>query len=227
MRAGGAVRGRGVALVVAAGLALTACGDVSPGAAATVEGTKIPRETVDEMAQAVCTAEVTYAGLVDQPVQPTPTAIYRELSLSLLINEQLALDVADRLDIDLPPSSYEAGQDAGLEGLFEALPSSALEPFQDYVDSYNRLQALYTAIGAEAGEASSDAPPEVTEAGRVYVAQYAKKQDIDVDPRFGEFTDGRVAGGSGSLSVPVEAAASVGPDEPPDVSGLPDSQICQ
>lgn len=221
------MRGRGVALVVAAGLALTACGDVSPGAAATVEGTKIPRETVDDMAQAVCTAEVTYAGLVDQPVQPTPTAIYRELSLSLLINEQLALDVADRLDIDLPPSSYEAGQDAGLEGLFEALPSSALEPFQDYVDSYNRLQALYTAIGAEAGEASSDAPPEVTDAGRVYVAQYAKKQDIDVDPRFGEFTDGRVAGGSGSLSVPVEAAASVGPDEPPDVSGLPDSQICQ
>lgn len=221
------MRGRGVALVVAAGLALTACGDVSPGAAATVEGTKIPRETVDEMAQAVCTAEVTYAGLVDQPVQPTPTSLYRELSLSLLINEQLALDVADRLDIDLPPSSYEAGQDAGLEGLFEALPSSALEPFQDYVDSYNRLQALYTAIGAEAGEASSDAPPEVTDAGRVYVAQYAKKQDIDVDPRFGEFTDGRVAGGSGSLSVPVEAAASVGPDEPPDVSGLPDSQICQ
>ena len=221
------MRGRGVALVVAAGLALTACGDVSPGAAATVEGTKISRETVDDMAQAVCTAEVTYAGLVDQPVQPTPTSIYREISLSLLINEQLALDVADRLDVDVPPSSYEAGQDAGLEGLFEALPSSALEPFQHYVDSYNRLQALYAAIGAEAGDASGDDPQAAAEAGRAYVAQYAEQRDIHVDPRFGEFTDGQVAGGSGSLSVPVEAAASVRPDEPPDVSGLPDSQICQ
>ncbi|MDF2966620.1 MAG: hypothetical protein K0Q93_398 [Nocardioidaceae bacterium] len=221
------MRGRGVALVVAAGLALTACGDVSPGAAATVDGTKISRETVDEMAQAVCTAEVTYAGLVDQPVQPTPTSIYRELSLSLLINEQLALDVADRLDIDVPPSSYQAGQDAGLEGLFEALPSSALEPFQDYVESYNRLQALYAAIGTEVGEASGDTPQAAAEAGRAYVAQYAEQQDITVDPRFGGFTDGRVAGGSGSLSVPVDAAAGVRPGEPPDVSGLPDSQICQ
>lgn len=221
------MRGRGVALVVAAGLALTACGDVSPGAAATLDGTTISRETVDDMAQAVCTAEVTYAQLADQPMQPTPTSIYRELTLGLLINEQLALDVADRLEIDVPPSSYQAGQDAGLEGLFEALPSSALEPFQDYVESYNRLQALYAAIGAETGDASSDVPQAATEAGRAYVARYAERQDIDVDPRFGEFTDGQVAGGSGSLSVPVEAAAGLRPGEPPDVSGLPDSQICQ
>lgn len=221
------MRGRGVALVVAAGLALTACGDVSPGAAATVDGTKISRESVDDMAQAVCTAELTYAELMDQPAQPTPTSIYREITLSLLINEQLAQEVADRLGADVPPSSYQAGQDAGLEDLFQALPSSALEPFQDYVESYSRLQATYAAIGAETGGATGDDPAAAAEAGRAYVAKYAERQDIEIDPRFGGFTDGEVAGGSGSLSVPVESTASLRPDQPPDVSGLPDSQICQ
>ncbi len=82
---------RGVVLAVAAGLALTGCGDVSPGAAATVDGTTISLDTVDEIAQSVCTAEVTFAGLNEQEWQPTPTSVYRDNVLSLLVNEQLAL----------------------------------------------------------------------------------------------------------------------------------------
>ncbi len=68
------VRGRvaGTALVVAAGLTLTGCGDVSPGAAATVDGTAIARDTVDEIAQSVCAAEVEYAELTEQQFSPGP-----------------------------------------------------------------------------------------------------------------------------------------------------------
>jgi len=222
------VLGRGVALVVAAGLALTGCGDVAPGAAATVDGTRISLETVDDMAQAVCSAEVTYAEeFGDQPMQPTPTSVFRNTTLTLLINEQLALEVAGKLDLDVPPSSYQAGQSAGLDELLDALPSSAVEPFEDYVASFSRLDALYAAIGAESGETTGDDPGAGVEAGRAYVATYADKQDIEVDPRFGRFESGQVAGGSGSLSVPLRTPADTPTDAPPDVSGLPDSQICQ
>lgn len=224
------VRGRvaGTALVVAAGLTLTGCGDVSPGAAATVDGTTIARDTVDEIAQSVCTAEVEYAELTEQQFQPRPTSAYRDDVLSLLVNEQLALEAVDELGLDVPPSSYEAGDNPELSDLFEQLPSSQLEPFQDYLAAYSRLQALYVAIGAETGESGGDDPQAALTAGQAYVAKYARERDIELDPRFGDFRRGQVVGGSGSVSVPVEGAGSEpSQGEQADVSGLPDSQICQ
>jgi hypothetical protein len=224
------VRGRvaGTALVVAAGLTLTGCGDVSPGAAATVDGTAIARDTVDEIAQSVCTAEVEYAALTEQQFQPRPTSAYRDDVLSLLVNEQLALEAVDELGLDVPPSSYEAGDNPELSDLFEQLPSSQLEPFQDYLTAYSRLQALYVAIGSETGESGGDDPQAALTDGQAYVAEYAEERDIELDPRFGDFRGGQVVGGSGSVSVPVEGAGSEpSPEEQADVSGLPDSQICQ
>jgi hypothetical protein len=224
------VRGRvaGTALIVAAGLTLTGCGDVSPGAAATVDGTAIARDTVDEIAQSVCAAEVEYAELTEQQFQPRPTSVYRDDVLSLLVNEQLALEAVDELGLDVPPSSYEAGDNPELSDLFEQLPSSQLEPFQDYLTAYSRLQALYVAIGSETGESGGDDPQAALTDGQAYVAEYAEERDIELDPRFGDFRGGQVVGGSGSVSVPVEGAGSEpSPEEQADVSGLPDSQICQ
>ena len=218
----------GTALVVAAGLTLTGCGDVSPGAAATVDGTAIARDAVDEIARSVCTAEVEYAELTEQQFQPRPTSVYRDEVLSVLVNEQLAMDVVDELGLDVPPSSYEAGDNPELSDLFDQLPSSQLEPFQDYLASYSRLQALYVAIGSETGKSGGDDPQAALTDGQAYVAKYAKKRDIELDPRFGDFADGEVVGGSGSVSVPVEGAGSeASPEDQADVSGLPDSQICQ
>ena len=223
-------RGRvaGTVLVVVAGLALTGCGDVSPGAAATVDGTTIARDTVDDIAESVCTAEVEYAGITEQQFQPRPTSAYRDEVLSLLVNEQLALEVVDELGIDVPPSSYEAGDNPELSALFDELPSSQLEPFQDYLESYSRLQALYVAIGSETGKSGGDDPQAALTDGQKYVARYAKDRDIELDPRFGRFSGGQVLGGSGSVSVPVEGSGSEPSEEDQaDVSGLPDSQICQ
>jgi hypothetical protein len=228
VRQGTRARVAGTALLVVAGLALTGCGDVSPGAAATVDGTTIARDTVDDIAESVCTAEVEYAGLTEQQFQPRPTSVYRDEVLSMLVNEQLALEVVDELGIDVPPSSYEAGDNPELSDLFDQLPSSQLEPFQDYLESYSRLQALYVAIGSETGKSGGDDPQAALSDGQKYVATYAEDRDIELDPRFGSFSGGEVVGGSGSVSVPVEGAGSAPSEEDQaDVSGLPDSQICQ
>ena len=220
---------RGIVLVAAAALVLAGCGDVSPGAAATVDGTSIALDTVDDIATSVCTAEKTYAGLNDQQYTPRPTSLYRDSVLSLLVNERLAQEAADDLDLDVPPSSYEAGDNAELSDLLDKLPSSDLEPFQDYLDSYSRLQALYVAIGEETGETDSDDPQAALSAGQDYVTKFADERDIELDPRFGDFSGGQVAGGSGSVSVPVDGGSGDPPsaEEQADVSGLPDSQICQ
>ncbi len=218
---------RGVVLALVAGLALTGCGDVSPGAAATVDGTTISLDTVDEIAQSVCTAEVTFSGLNQQEWQPTPTSGYRDNVLSLLVNEQLALEAADDLDLDVPPSTYEPGDNPQLSDLLDAMPAGELEPFQHYLETYGRVQALYIAIGAETGSSGGDDQAAAGD-GQKYVADFAEDRDIDLDPRFGDFTGGQVVGGSGSLSVAVDDSADgTSPQEQPDVSGLPDSQICQ
>ena len=222
------VRTRGMVLVVAAGLAMTGCGDVSPGAAATVDGTSIALDTVDEIATSVCTAEKTYAELQDQQWQPRPTSLYRDSVLSMLVNERLAREAADQLDLDVPPSSYEAGDDAGLSELLDQLPASELAPFQDYLDTYSRLQALYVAIGQETGTSGGTDPQAALTDGQAYVAEFADERDIELDPRFGDFSAGQVSGGSGSVSVPVDGGSDEqSAEEQADVSGLPDSQICQ
>ena len=219
---------RGVVLAVAAGLVLAGCGDVSPGAAATVDGTTISMDRVDDIAQSYCAALVANAALVKQAWQPTPSAVFRDDMLEQLINEQLALEAADELGIDVPPSSYQFGDNSRLNDLLEQMPADDLEPFQDYLDSYGRLQALYSAIGADQAESDADDPQAALAAGQEYVREFAKERDIEVDPRFGEFTAGQVTGGSGSLSVAAEPTTKpTSTDDPPDVSGLPESQICQ
>lgn len=219
--------GRGVGAALAAGLALTGCGDVSPGAAATVDGTTISMESVDDTARSVCVAEVTYARLRDQEWQPTPTSVYRDIVLALLVNEQLALEVADQLEIDVPPSSYEPAENPQLTDLLDALSASDRASFEDYLETFGRLQALYSAIGAEQGAVGDN---KSAAAGQKAVVAFAEDRDIELDPRFGNFTGGQVVGGSGSLSVSVDgsdAGNPAAPDDPPDVAGLPDSQICQ
>jgi hypothetical protein len=149
--------------------------------------------------------------------------------LSMLVNEQLAQQAVEELDLDVPPSSYEAGDNPDLSELLDRIPSSELEPFEDYLDSYSRLQALYVAIGAETGTSGGDDPQAALTEGQTYVAEFAKERDVELDPRFGDFSDGQVAGGSGSVSVPVDGGSGEPPsaEEQADVSGLPDSQICR
>ncbi len=221
------LRAAGLALV--AGLALTGCGDVTPGAAATVDGEAIALDHVDELARSFCVAEMSYADYTETEWQPLPTSYYRDNVLGVLINEELATQAADELGLDVPASLAQPPDNEDLDAIFERLTGDDDAAFRDYLAVLGRLQALYLVIGQDQGGEQAGAGQEATAAGQAYIAEYAAEQDVDLDPRFGEFTGGQVIGGSGSLSVPLEPVETTPPAQgaPQDVSGLPDSQICQ
>ena len=63
-----------------------------------------------------------------------------------------------------------------------------------------------------------------------YLASYVHKQDIRVNPAYGEWTGSQVVGGSGSLSDPVstlaKAAEYAASNSQANTSDLPSTQVC-
>jgi hypothetical protein len=63
-----------------------------------------------------------------------------------------------------------------------------------------------------------------------YLTSYVAKQDVRVNPAYGEWNGKTVVGGSGSLSDPVSALAkaseTAASDPQADTSDLPPSQVC-
>lgn len=220
-------RSRVVGTVALAVLVLAGCGDVNPGAAATVDGEVIPLSEVDAMARAFCAADVATAELQGQEPSPRPTADYRIRVLNTLVDGELADIAVDELGLDVPPSAY--GQDLSqFDDLFAELSDAEADALRDYIEAFGRLQASIAAIGRDQG--SADAEPEAaTAAGTKYLASLADETDIELDPRFGDMASGQVVGGSGSLSVPSaaeeETGAAAGADGG-DVDDLPETQVC-
>lgn len=224
-----------VAATAATALLVAGCGDVSPGAAATVDGTRIARETVDEFARAACAADSTYAELTQQQFTATPTAVYRQQVLTVLVNEQIAEQAAAERDLEVPPSAYDLPEDSELTRLFDALDADDEAAYRDYFGAFLRYRAVAVAIGAEDDPSLAGNEEGAFQAGQQALAEYADEQDVELDPRFGDYAGGQVVGGSGSLSVPAPGEGEPTPaeDEPaqptpttPDVADLPDSQVC-
>lgn len=194
------------AVAVLAALTLSGCGEVSPGAAATVDGEAIPLGRVDAMAQAFCAAEIVVQERGGNPPMFETTAGYRIEVLTTLVNVELAEDVVAELGIEVPPSAYQT--DLGQLGeQFPELSAADVTALRDYIDELTRLLGYTTAIGREQQDATVSRDP----AGAIddgYLVDLAEGADIELDPRFGELRNGRVAGGSGSLSVPADEGGS-------------------
>ncbi len=216
-----ATRAAGVVVGVVAALALAGCGEVNPGAAATVDGETIPRDEVDEMAQAVCAARVVYAEQNQEQIDPR-MAVYRNQVLSTLVNDQLAVTATDELGIEVPASAYERDLSV-FDELFAELSADEDAALREFFVVSSRLQAATRLIGREVGGEQAAADPAAAESvGAQYLVEEAQSADVELDPRFGELTSGQVVGGSGSLSVP---AAGEDAAQPP-VRDLPPSQTC-
>lgn len=209
-------RTQGAAALLAAGV-LAGCGSVHPGAAASVDGEEIALGTVDDMALAVCSAQVAVSSRGGGEVDPHMST-YRNLVLSTLVNDALATRATERLGIDVPASAYDRDT-SGLDDIFAALPSDQDDDLRDFLEISGRLQAATRLIGQQVGDdASADA---ADSAGLQYLVDEADHTDIDLDPRFGELTSGQVVGGSGSLSAPLDGAQARTP-----VEDLPFAQVC-
>lgn len=223
------VLGRRVKLAAAAAGAaavLAGCG-VHPGTAAVVGSESIPHDRVDDIATAVCRANVAGAEAAGQQAAPLPSRGARELAVEILIDTKLAHQLGEREGVEADQravSQAVAQNEAGLE-LLEGEQREALRTaLRDYAES----QFLLIEIGRRSlgGQVSDN---EAVAEGRRILAEYAQTVDVEVDPRYGRFDDGVFKPGGTSLSVAASDRAKEAANQQPGsafVDDLPASQLC-
>lgn len=195
---------RTAALVASSAALLAGCGGVHPGAAADLDGYRIPLETVDAQTAALCAVGPQALGVAEG--QQVDVRSLRQYVLDEQMGLRQAELAAEELGLEVPmrESSLEeleqvlASRGASTEGL----APEEVEAFVAFAQDSQRAAQLRSAVDEEltgqppaAGQEISAETMELLEA-QVDVAE--------VDPRFGAD-----AASSGSLSVPVSENAQV------------------
>lgn len=214
-------------VAVATAAVLSGC-SLHPGAAAVVGSDTISGDQVDAVAAALCSANTMGA----QPgAQPVASRGARQGALSVLIESELSKQFGEAKGVE-PSRAKVSAALAQNQAHIEALPADQRDAFRSALKEYAEGQLMLIAAGRESLESQGKTTVTDDEAlaeGMRLRAQYADDIDIEVDPRFGTFTDKGLMPGDSSLSVPVTDAAADGASPDPSagwVASLPVSQTC-
>ena len=218
---------KGLAVAVAVsvtGLALGGCGEVNPGAAATVGDESIALDEVDATARAFCAAELVIREQDGDPLFADTTAAYRNEVLGTMINLELVDQLRAELEVDVAPASY--GTDLRqFDELFAAeLSAEDDAAIREYVADFLRLLAITRAIAEEQDDSQTVQDPQ-TAINEGYLIELADTH-VELDPRFGELDGGLVVGGSGSLSVPATTEPEPRREQQATAEPVPAAQTC-
>jgi hypothetical protein len=221
---------RGAVLAVVAAFAMTACA-THPGSAAVVGSASISESRVDDVARALCSAQ---AGSPQQAQQPQELAsrAARQGALNVLIQSELSRQFGDSQGLEPDPSQVSAALAANAASI-QALPADRRSVLRDTLRDYAGGQLVLVEAGRRAlakrgGGAKVTQEQAVAEGTRLRDA-WAKKVDVSVDPRYGEYKENALQSTSGSLSVPASQRAEDGDSPNPSagwVAALPASQKC-
>jgi hypothetical protein len=214
--------------VAVALLLLTGCGEITPGTASVVNGTRITNDEVNDLAEAQCSG-VALAAKTQQG-QASSRKKLEEGALSLLMDIRLNLDFGKSFGIEPRPASVKAIY-AAIAPLIEALPAKHRPVTEGVFQRWAEARDVMTQIGEQT--TGQQATPENGDAviNAAYQARepWVKKAKIDTDPRYAPNEDGLPGTGDGSVSRPssdfAKGASAAEPD-PKWISGLPASQKC-
>ena len=215
---------------LAAAFVLSAC-QVHPGAAAVVGDQEISTQRVDAVAQALCSANRS-ATASGQPASDLPSRGARQGALRVLIDSALAEQFGDAKGIHPDQEQVSAALAQNAEGI-GALPAEEQGAFREALKEYAEGQLMVIEAGrrslTEQGQ-SSPTDEEALAEGEKLRTEFAKDIDVEVDPRYGTYSNGSLRARSGSLSVPVSARAFDGQSSDPSaawVAALPAAQKCR
>jgi hypothetical protein len=217
-------------LVTAALVALSGCGAVHPGAAAVVDSTTISHDTVDGLAQALCTANVAGAEAAGQ-AQKFTTRGTREGALQVLLDARISQLFGEAENVQPSQQMVSQALDQNRD-LIEALPEDERDAYRDALKEYAEGQLMLVEIGRtsleEQGAAEVPDDQAIAEGQRLR-GEFVQTIDVEVDPRYGSFTDDTLQAGGSALSVAQSERARAGDQAQPGsdfVDGLPISQRC-
>jgi hypothetical protein len=216
------------ALVAGAALALTGCG-MHPGDAAVVGGDTISGAQVDDAAAALCSANITGAKAQGQPAPDLATRGARQAAVQLLIDTDLSQQFGKARGVT-PDQAQVSSALAQNRQTLTLLPENRKADFEKILRGYAEGQLILIAIGKQELGDPSASDQKALAAGTQARDKWAKGNvDVEVDPRYGEWSGGSLHTATGSLSVPVSERAVSGANMDPDagwVAGLPSSQKC-
>ena len=221
--------GRRVKLAAVAAGAMTVlagCG-LHPGAAAVVEAETISHEEVDDVALAVCSANLASSELTGQPAQSLPTRGAREVAMQILLETELSQQFGEHEGVEANPQQVSQAL-AQNENALAVIPQDRREDFKDALRGYAEGQLMLIEVGKESLGAEVSDDEAVTEGIRLR-NEYVETLDVEVDPRYGRFEGGAFKRGGTSLSVAASDRAVAGERAQPGdafVTGLPASQLC-
>jgi hypothetical protein len=227
------LRGRVLVAAGAVAVLLSGCGnvDLNPGQAAIVNDEKISQSTVDDTVTAAC-HYIEISSKDNPQAQPLAISDLRSNLTTSKVLTPLYADLIDELGLTIRPADVEklAGQNPLPDGLDEEDEEILTEYFQELAV----LQLSQALIGSNATDPtitdSSQLTTDESAAGADVVAEFMKKQDVEINPQYGSWNGANVAFESGSLSTPVSDAAQAPEIDPEtgakDVSDLPPSQVC-
>jgi hypothetical protein len=224
-------RGPVVALAaIGTAMVLGGCGSVPAGTASVVDGTKISRSDVNELADAQC-AGITQAAKSGQgPSDETARKQLVQQALTLLMDIELNLRFGESEHITARPQEAAATY-SQVGPLIKTLPEK-YQPFME--DTFHRW-AEGRDILTQVGEQASGQQPGASNAEQLLNAGYQqrepwlKKIDIETDPRYGPAGIGWPGGADPSVSKAVSSFAKTSTKAQPDaawVSALPANQKC-
>ncbi len=228
MKLRGGTRTGALATAVLTLLLVSGCSGLTPGTAATVNGTRITNDEVDDLAAAQCAA----AERAAKSGNSTTMAIARvkQQSLGLLMDTQLTLQYADKEGIT-PDKSLSKGFYGQLEPGITPLSGKPRTVLTDVFQDWAKGRAVLVQVGSKAtGEAPSFANlDQLTNAGLQARDAWLKKADLEVDPRYGPTKEGFPGGSEGSVSrasSDFAKSATAVKSDPQFVTSLPASQKC-
>ncbi|HET7172725.1 MAG TPA: hypothetical protein VFI30_00420 [Nocardioidaceae bacterium] len=222
----------GVLVAGAVVSAVAGCGvGFHPGAAAVVDGTTITEGHVDNLVLAAC--EFTRLDRIAQGGNSPSTSVaaLRSAIANSLIQFELDGRAASALGLTVHQAAMS--QLASSINLPGGLDSSAAQLLRQYFTASARAQLQEAAIGAHLKNpkvtSADQATPAEEQASRGYLDNYARRQNVAVNPSYGKWNGTQIVRASGSLSDPVSSAAlawkqAAAADTPP--PGTPASELC-
>jgi hypothetical protein len=225
-------RGRVAGTVALTLLGLTSVagcgGGIAPGRAATVDGQSISQDSVDSVVSAACA----YTSASGGGSTPTSLANLR----ASITQAEIQYLLTDRLTDDMGLSVSQASiatiqnQTSIPKSLSADDVASLTSFFYAYAKSTSELQLLGAHLTDPSVTASAQVKGDKSSVAVKYLIGYAEKQDISVNPAYGQWTGSQVLGGSGSLSDAVSSnakdSAKAASDAQADASGLLSTQVC-
>jgi hypothetical protein len=219
----------GAALAAVCAVSLSAC-SMHPGQAALVGSEKISDHEVDDVAQALCSAQ---SGSQQAPgAQALSSRAARQGALDVLINSTLSRQFGRSRGVQPDQEQVSAALTANAQTISK-LPKSRRGTFRDTLQQYAEGQLVLIDIGkaslTKAGTKSATDQQSIAAGTKLRDAWAKDHADVVVNPRYGHYAQGALKSSSGSLSAPVSATAVAGAKANPGqawVASLPASQKC-